>query len=44
VKKTKTMIISKTGSMQCSISVHGTTLQQVSQLKEVPLIAGQHMM
>jgi len=30
VKKTKTMVISKTGNVPCSIAVNNTALEQVS--------------
>jgi len=33
VKKTKTMVISKTGNVHCSITVNKTALEQVSQYK-----------
>jgi len=33
VKKTKTMVISKTGNVPCSITINNTALEQVSQYK-----------
>jgi len=33
VKKTKTMAFSKSGKMQCSVTVNGKVLEQVSQYK-----------